>query len=222
MKLHPKTILRALVRPESILGWLIMLYDIIWKGVKMAGDIEFIITSANSIGNFLATGIGTLVLVAIGFTLIGHALYRTKSHETFTEPSIEEHVQQGKSLVGYNAQENLPETRTLTPINSFHEQFERYESFTVEEAISLLCEQQPMFQYPILDLSTFSSLNPKQSVAKHLIIAEYKAGNISLDHFNNRSYYSDDYSKSRISKYDILQVADKLDDPPEFMLLEDE
>ena len=84
--------------------------------------------------------------------------------------------------------------------------------------MSLLCEEKPLLT-PILD--TFSSLSTKQSVAKHLIIAEYKAGNISLDHFNNPSYYSDDYRKSRISKDDVLAVADKMYDPPEYMLFED-
>ena len=85
--------------------------------------------------------------------------------------------------------------------------------------MSLLCEEKSLFTPP---LDAFSSLSTKQSVVKHLIIAEYKAGNISLDHFNNPSHYNEDYRKSRISKDDVLAVADKMNDPPEHILFEDE
>ena len=190
----------------------------------MAGDIEFIVTSVNSIGNFLVTGIGTALLVVIGFALVGHALYRTRQAKTETGvaiPSEEDADQEPVRL------QSAPLTAShrrseYTPVaNSFQEQFEKYDSFTVDEAINLLCEQTPMFS-PIIGIGALDSLNPKQSVAKHLIISEYKAGHIALDHFNNPSNYSETYDKSRISKDDLLNVADKLDDPPEFMFLEDE
>ena len=205
----------------------------------MVSDFDFLLDNAKGIGAFLDTGWGTLVLAAVGLGVVAHALYKASSAEQAVndvESAAEPRQESGplirpqESYAPPSSHEHLlptiqpfeifvPDSKWIvSSTDSFQQQFERYDSFTVDEAMSLLCEEKSLFT-PILD--TFSSLSTKQSVAKHLIIAEYKAGNISLDHFNNPSYYSDDYRKSRISKDDVLAVADKIYDPPEYMLFED-
>ena len=62
----------------------------------MASDLDFLMTHANSIGEFLDTGNGTIVLVIIGFGLVVHALYKARGTgdvaeavETAEKPSQE-------------------------------------------------------------------------------------------------------------------------------------
>ena len=236
-----KKVLSALLSLQALVGLLIAFGKPLWRLVEMASDLDFLLANAAWIGAFLDTGWGTLVLGAVGLGMVGHALYKARSAEQVVADveSVEEPSQERGSTIRHQkpydsspSHEHLwptiqpvetfvPELKWSVPsTDSFRQQFERYDSFTVDEAISLLCEERPMFA-PIMNLDTFSSLNTKQTAVKHLIIAEYKAGQISLDHFNNPSHYSEDYSKSRISNDDVLAVADRMDDPPEYMLFED-
>ena len=97
-------------------------------------------------------------------------------------------------------------------INEFHDQFERYNSFTVEEAIYLCCGRTSFFSMSVVSVPL---LSPNAEAVKHMIAAEYKSGNIELDRFWDSSI-SGDYYKSRISKSDLLKVAAKLNKRPDF------
>ena len=86
MKSGAQKVLKALWSPLALVG-LIAFGKPIWKLVEMVSDPDFLMTHANSIGDF-DTGMGTIVLVIIGFGLVFHALYKPEAPGMWQRQSI--------------------------------------------------------------------------------------------------------------------------------------
>lgn len=202
-----RKIFKALWGGYLLVGGLVLVVKPLWRVVQMVSDLDFLLTHANEVLAFLDTGWGSVSLGVVGLGIITLGAYRNiKKMEPEESPQPERRRSSGWGT---------------SSASTFEEQFERYDSFTVEEAIGLLSEEMDSSLLLFAPTVT-SSLSPKRDAAKHLIIAEYKAGHIALDHFSNPARYSEEYSKSRISKAGLLVVADKMENAPEFMVWEAE
>ena len=85
-----KKLLRRLFNAESLFGFLIAAFPQIWKYVKVASDMEFLLGTIEKIGDFLATGTGALVPVSIGLSMVAHSMYRDRDSET--APSVPKEI----------------------------------------------------------------------------------------------------------------------------------
>lgn len=68
--------LRPFVRPIALAGWFVALIKPALWMIGLMGDVEFISTNLNAIGQFLETGWGTLATVMGGAALIGYSSLR--------------------------------------------------------------------------------------------------------------------------------------------------
>ncbi len=216
------TIIKQIARqPSTWFGVAILFAKPIWRIIGVIGDLTFVAEStpaimgaAEAAGQFLSTGMGTVVLALTGLSVMAYSAYSAAASLPGPAKVIPP-PKHDKYTPNKTANEQ-PRPAQASTTQVYFDDIDGIDIFTVAQASCYWCEVAPGISHLYQ-----KGNNPKIGAVEQMIISEYRSGNLTLDSANNTLATIGDYSNSYVTRDDLVALATRKKLKPKFLFPEE-